>query len=136
MVAFLNQIPRSNLAAGSTFTTVRFTPRGLTNSVSLMLSASPLTSGTTTSNSVAVRIVKRDGIPVASASSPAVVGQVCRPTLSANMIVGAVIGGATVPVDLRLSCALPQDAQVQIIISNQALLPGPPSNLVASWTKA
>lgn len=126
MVAFLNQIPRSNINAGSSTATVRFTPRGLTNSVSLTLTAQTLKPLTVTSNSFAVRI-EGDGVPVAPAISPAAE---CRPTLSLNMIPNAVIGGASVPVDLRLTCALTQDATVQIISSNETLLPGPPANLV------
>jgi len=130
MVAFLNQIPRSNISAGSTTATVRLTPRGLANSVSLMLSARTLQPLTLTSNAVAVRI-EGDGIAAASpGSNPAVAGPGCQPTLSLNMIPTAVIGGANVPVDLRMSCALTQEAVVQIITSNATLLPGPPANLV------
>jgi hypothetical protein len=130
MVTFLNQIPRSNISAGSSTATVRLTPRGLTNSVSLTLSAKTLKPLTITSNAVAVRI-EGDGIAAtAPGSGSGAVNPVCQPTLSLNMIPTAVIGGATVPVDLRLSCALTQEATVQIITSNANLLPGPPANLV------
>ncbi len=127
MVAFLNQIPRSNITAGSSTATVRLTPRGLTNSVSMTLSATTQKPLAVTSNAFAVRI-EGDGVPVAAPASRPVAE--CRPTLSLNMIPNAVIGGGSVPVDLRLTCALTQDATVQIISSNETLLPGPPANLV------
>jgi len=129
MVAFLSQIPRSNLTAGSTATTVRFTPSGLANPVTMVLTATTRKPTTVTSNTVSLRI-EGDGIAATTPGNPVTVGPVCQPTLSLNMIPTAVIGGANVPVDLRMSCALTQEAAVQIISSNATLLPGPPANMV------
>ena len=74
-------------------------------------------------------VLNFEGSSAQTATPPATDAQ-CRPTLTLNVLPSAVIGGATVPVELRLSCALAQDASVQILSSNANLLPGPPANTV------
>lgn len=128
-VAFLNQIPTTTLPAGSLFVETTFTPRGLTTSVNLNLTAATqkprVVSGPT-----AVSITG-DGVAAAPTVRPTVPAAGCVPTVTLNALETAVISGANVTVQLTLSCAPAGGAVVQVITQPDNLLPGPPGGTIA-----
>lgn len=131
-IARFSDNPNKNAELSGT-TVIRYTQQlnSYREAVQLTVSAHPVGVGRTeygVSNSV---VLNFEGVgataPAAEAPTSATP---CRPTLSLNALPSAVIGGALVAVDLGLSCALAEDATVQIITSNANLLPGPPPNTV------
>lgn len=128
MVAFVNQIPRTTLSAGSLFVETTFTPRGLTTSVNFNLTAATqqpsVASGPTTVS------ITGDGVAVAPTVRPTAPAAGCVPRVTLNALQTGVIGGANVTVDLTLSCAPAGGAVVQVITQPGSLLPGPPGGTV------
>ncbi len=132
LVAFLNQIPRTYWQPGSSAHVVSVTPRGLAASFSFNLKGRLSQPRVIFSNEVAVPIQgngsSTDAPQPASAAAPT--SPRCDPSITLNAIPTAVIGGANVPVDISFSCALTVESVVQIISSNEALLPRPPGGTV------
>lgn len=132
LVAFINQIPRTYWQPGSSSHVVSVTPRGLAASFSLNLKGRLSQPRLLFSNEVAVPIQgngSSTGAPQpASAAAPTVPR--CDPSITLQAAPTAVIGGANVTVDVSFSCALTVESVVQIISSNEALLPRPPGGTV------
>ncbi len=132
MAALLNQIPRTFWQPGSSAHVVRYTPRGLAASFSLNLKGRLSQPRTLFSNEFAVRVEGNGGSasvpPPSNTATSAAPG--CDPTITLNAIPTAVIGVANVQVDISYSCPLPVESVVQIISSNETLLPRPPGGTV------
>jgi hypothetical protein len=132
MVDFLNQIPRSFWQPDATSLVIRFTPRGLAANSLTNLSSYTQYPRRVASNVLPLRIEgsgSSAGAPP-PASAPAPTAPRCDPAVTLNAIPTAVIGGANVPVDITFSCALAGESVVQIISSNENLLPRPPGGTV------
>ncbi len=129
LAAFVNQIPRTLLQAGTSSVETSFTPRGLANSVNLNLTAA--TERPRVVSTPATVSITGDGgtsAPPAAPTTPPAAG--CSPTVTLDAVQAAVAGGANVTVNLTLSCSPPGGAIVQIITQPAALLPGPPGGTV------
>ncbi len=128
MAAFLNQIPGTTLPAGALFVETTFTPRSLSASVNLNLTAATqqprVVSAPTTVS------ITGDGVAAAPTVRPTAPAAGCVPRVTLNALQTGVIGGANVTVDLTLSCSPAGGALVQIITQPGNLLPGPPGGTV------
>lgn len=128
MIAFLNQLPRTQVRGGAPSVSASFTPRGLAASVTMQLRAQVETPRALTSPAIAVSITGSGQSAPTTPTTPTADG--CRPTLGLNALESGVTAGGRVRVDLTLSCALSGPAVVQILSSQPNLVLPPPGGTV------
>lgn len=127
MVAFLNQIPRTQVMGGASSVSARFTPRGLVAPVVFQLKAEVATPRRIGTPAVTVNLA---GGGQALPPPPPPPNPGCRPVLTMNARETAVTAGALVHVDLTLSCTPSTPVQVQILSTRSDLVAPPPGGLV------
>jgi hypothetical protein len=128
MISFLNQIPDSWIQPDTTSTEIRFTPHGLTHTVDMEVKG--FVADLSARSAPLALSIAGDGTVAPPASPPPLTTVGCTPTATLDAVEAAVINGATVTVNLGLSCSPPGGAVMQIITQPSSLLPGPPGGTV------